>query len=46
MIQDVFQDGTSFMDHLCFFCHVFVVHMCASVYLYRVVTCWALVYGV
>ena len=28
------------MDHLCFFCHVFVMPLCASVYLCIVVTCW------
>ena len=27
------------MDHLCFFCLVFVMPMCASVYLCLVVTC-------
>ena len=28
------------MDHLCFFCLVFVMPLCVSVYLYLVVTCW------
>ena len=28
------------MDILCFFCLVFVFHLCASVYLCLVVTCW------
>ena len=28
------------MDHLCFFCLVFVMPLCTSVYLYLVVTCW------
>ena len=32
--------GTSFVDHLCFFCLVFVMPFCASVYLCLVVTCW------
>ena len=27
------------MDHLCFFCIVFVMPLCASVYLCLVVTC-------
>ena len=31
---------TSFVDHLCFFCLVFVMPLCASVYLCLVVTCW------
>ena len=35
-----FQGGTSFVDLLCFFCLVFVMLLCASVYLYLVVTCW------
>ena len=30
----------SFVDHLCFFCLVFVMPLCASVYLCLVVTCW------
>ena len=29
-----------FVDHLCFFCLVFVMLLCASVYLCLVVTCW------
>ena len=29
------------MDLLCFFCLVFVMPLCASVYLCLVVTCWA-----
>ena len=28
------------MDHLCFFCLVFVMPLCASVYLCLMVTCW------
>ena len=28
------------MDLLCFFCLVFVIPLCASVYLCLVVTCW------
>ena len=28
------------MDLLCFFCLVFVMPLCASVYLCLVVTCW------
>ena len=28
------------MDHLCFFCLVFAMPLCASVYLCLVVTCW------
>ena len=28
------------MDLLCFFCLVFVMHLCASVYLCLVVTSW------
>ena len=28
------------MDRLCFFCLVFVMSLCASVYLCLVVTCW------
>ena len=35
-----FQGGTSFVDHLCFFCLVFVVPLLASVYVCHVVTCW------
>ena len=35
-----FWGGASFVDHLCFFCRVFVVPLCASVCLYLVVTCW------
>ena len=31
-----FQDGTSFVDHSCYFCPV----LCASVYWCLVVTCW------
>ena len=29
-----------FVDLLCFFCLVFVMPLCASVYLCLVVTCW------
>ena len=35
-----FQGGTSFVDHLCFFCLVFVLSLCTSVNLCLVVTCW------
>ena len=28
------------MDHLCYFCLVFVMLSCASVYLCLVVSCW------
>ena len=28
------------MDRLCFFCLVFAMPLCASVYLCQVVTCW------
>ena len=28
------------MDHLCYFCRVFVMLLCASVYYCLVVTCW------
>ena len=28
------------MDLLCFFCLVFAMHLCASVYICLVVTCW------
>ena len=34
-----FQGGTSFVDLLCFFCLVFVMPLCASVYLCLVVSC-------
>ena len=34
-----FQGGTSFVDFICFFCLVFVMPLCASVYLCLVVTC-------
>ena len=32
--------GTSFVNLLCFFCLVFVMPLCASVYLCIVVICW------
>ena len=35
-----FQGGTSIVDLLCFFCLVFVMPWCASVYLCIVVICW------
>ena len=35
-----FQGGTSFVDHACYFCLVFVMFVCASVYCCIVVTCW------
>ena len=35
-----FQGGTSFVDLLCFFCLVFALPLCASVYMCLVVTCW------
>ena len=34
------QGGTSFVDHLCYFCLVLVMLSCASVYWWLVVTCW------
>ena len=34
-----FKGGTSFVDLLCFFCLVFVLSLCVSVYLCLVVTC-------
>ena len=34
-----FQGGASFVDHLCYFCLVFVILSCTSVYR-LVVTCW------
>ena len=36
-----FQGGTSFVDLICFFCLVFTMSLCASVYMCLVVTCWA-----
>ena len=35
-----FQNGASFVDHLCYFCLGFVILSCVSVYLCLVVTCW------
>ena len=35
-----FQGGTSFVDHSCYFCCVFDILLCASVYCCLVVTCW------
>ena len=35
-----FQGGAFFVDHLCYFCLVFVMLSCASVYWCLVVTCW------
>ena len=35
-----FKGGASFVDHLCYFCLVFVMLSCASVYWCLVVTCW------
>ena len=35
-----FQGGTSCVDLLCFFCLVFAMSLCASVYMCFVVTCW------
>ena len=35
-----FQGGTSFVDLLCFFCLMFAIFLCASVYMCFVVTCW------
>ena len=35
-----FQGSTSFVDLLCFFCLVFAMPLCASVYMWLVVTCW------
>ena len=34
------QDFTFFVDLLCFFCLVFAMPLCASVYMCLVVTCW------
>ena len=39
-IRVPFQGGTSFVDLLCFFCLVFAMPLCASVYMFHVVTCW------
>ena len=36
----IFQGGTSFVDLLCIFCLVFVMPLCASVYMCLVVTFW------
>ena len=43
-----FQGCTSFVELLCFFCLVFAMSLCASVYMCFVVTCWerALICGV
>ena len=35
-----FQGGSSFVELLCFFCLVFAMPLCASVYMCLVVTCW------
>ena len=35
-----FQGGNSFVDHLCYFCLVFVIISCMSVCWCLVVTCW------
>ena len=35
-----FQGDASFVDHLCYFCLVFVMLLCASVYHCLVVTGW------
>ena len=35
-----FQGGTSFVDLLCFFCLLFAMPLCMSVYMCLVVTCW------
>ena len=35
-----FQGGTSFLDHLCYSCLVFLMHSCTSVYWCHVVACW------
>ena len=35
-----FKGGTSFVDLLCFFCLVFAISLCVSVYMCFVVTCW------
>ena len=34
------QGGASFVDHLCYFCLAFVMHLCATFYCCLVVTCW------
>ena len=34
-----FQGGTSYVDLLCFFCLVFIMPLCATVYLSLVVNC-------
>ena len=36
----LFQGGASFVDHLCYFCLVFVMLSCTSVYWWLLVTCW------
>ena len=36
----LFQGGISFIDHSYYFCRVFVMILCASVYCCPVVTCW------
>ena len=36
----LFQGGASFVDHLRYFCLVFVMLSCASVYCCIAVTCW------
>ena len=35
-----FQGGNSFVDLLCFFCLVFAMRLCTSVYMCLAVTCW------
>ena len=35
-----FQGSASFVDYLCYFCLVFVMLSCVSVYYCLVVTCW------
>ena len=34
------QGGTSFVDLLCFYCLVFAMSLCVSIYMCFVVTCW------
>ena len=40
MTVPIFQGGTSFVDHSRYFCRVFVMVLCASVYCCLMVTCW------
>ena len=40
VLRVIDQGSTSFLDLLGFFCLVFVMPLCASLYLCLVVTCW------